>query len=279
MATDEARRIAPDPEARRLLELPQHELEHLPIEPTTGIPLPPRAQPGYFPGLSTLAQQEFWDEATRKVVLDRVHHLPPIRFFSEEDADLMRAVLDRIMPQDDRDDQHKIPLLNTIDERLFTGRIDGYRYADMPPDGEAYRLGLLAIEAIAQHLYHTAFIALGPTERDEVLKTIHDGHPPAAEAIWKRMAVKYYWAMLMQDAVAAYYAHPYAWDEVGFGGPAYPRGYMRQERGQPEPWEVNEQRYSWAPPPSARSVGDQSYGWAPEHPGADATAGGQGGTQ
>jgi hypothetical protein len=21
------------------------------------------------------------------------------------------------------------------------------------------------------------------------------------------------------------YAHPYAWDEIGFGGPAYPRGY------------------------------------------------------
>ena len=35
----------------------------------------------------------------------------------------------------------------------------------------------------------------------------------------------------MQDVVEAYYAHPYAWDEVGFGGPAYPRGYMRLERG------------------------------------------------
>ena len=51
----------------------------------------------------------------------------------------------------------------------------------------------------------------------------------------------------------AYYAHPWAWDEVGFGGPAYPRGYMRLERGEPEPWEVEEQRYEWAAPPESAS--------------------------
>lgn len=51
--------------------------------------------------------------------------------------------------------------------------------------------------------------------------------------------------LLVQDVVDAYYAHPYAWDEIGFGGPAYPRGYMRLEGGRPEPWEVEEQRYEW----------------------------------
>ena len=43
-----------------------------------------------------------------------------------------------------------------------------------------------------------------------------------------------------------YYSHPWAWDEIGFGGPAYPRAYMRLERGEPEPWEVAEKRYEWA---------------------------------
>lgn len=67
------------------------------------------------------------------------------------------------------------------------------------------------------------------------------------------MPVHRFWSLLMQDAIEAYYAHPYAWDEVGFGGPAYPRGYMRLENGQPEPWEVDEQRYSWQAPPGALS--------------------------
>jgi hypothetical protein len=25
----------------------------------------------------------------------------------------------------------------------------------------------------------------------------------------------------------AFYSHPWAWNEIGFGGPAYPRGFMR----------------------------------------------------
>ena len=27
--------------------------------------------------------------------------------------------------------------------------------------------------------------------------------------------------------LAAFYSHPWAWNEIGFGGPAYPQGYMR----------------------------------------------------
>lgn len=278
MATEEAKQIAPDPTARALLESPPECLELLPVEPTTGIPLPPRAQPGYYPGFSTLSQQQFWDEATRRVILTRVQEIPPLRFFSAEEAPLMQAIIDRVLPQDDRDDDHKIPLLPFIDERLYNGSIDGYRYEKMPPDGEAHRLGLQAIDAIARHLRQKPFIELGPREQDEVLKTIHDGHPPAAAEIWRRMPVKHYWSMLVRDVVQPYYAHPHAWDEIGFGGPAYPRGYMRQERGQPEPWEVDEQRYAWAPPPSALSVGDTSHGWSPAHPSDENPAGGQGGT-
>ena len=57
-----------------------------------------------------------------------------------------------------------------------------------------------------------------------------------------------FWQVIMGDAIDAYYAHPWAWDEIGFGGPAYPRAYTRSERGEPEPWEVEEQRYEWLAP-------------------------------
>ena len=74
-----------------------------------------------------------------------------------------------------------------------------------------------------------------------------------AAEIWEKMAIHRYWALLVQDCVEAYYAHPWAWDEIGFGGPAYPRAYMRLEHGEPEPWEVEEQRYEWEAPPDAVS--------------------------
>lgn len=225
----------------------------LPVDSKTGRPIQPSDHPGYYPGFSTLGQKNFWDEATRNVVLDRVNNVPPIRFFTPDEAILMQAVCDRLLPQDDRDDEHKIPVVNYIDNRLYSRRIDGYRFEDMPPDHEAHRLGLQAIQIIAQHLYGTSFTELDQTQQDTILKSIHDAKPPAADDIWQKMSVKHFWMLILQDVLDAYYAHPYAWDEVGFGGPAYPRGYMRLENGQPEPWEVNEQRYEWEAPAGSLS--------------------------
>lgn len=238
----------------------------LPTHLETGRAIMPSAQPGYYPGYSTLKQQAFWDEATRKVVLDRVEKIPPLRFFSDPgEAALMRAVCDRLLPQDDRDDEHKISLINYIDEKLYLGKSEGYRYEDMPSDGEAIHLGLRGIDVIARKMYNMPFVELGPLERDAVLQTLHDNNPPAGDEIWQRVAVPHLWLFLMNCVIEAYYAHPYAWDEVGFGGPAYPRGYFRLEGGRPEPWEVEEQRYEWRAPNASLSDSYRPLGGPGKH--------------
>jgi hypothetical protein len=214
-----------------------------------------RPQPGYYPGFRTLDQQKFWDAKTREVVLDRVENVPPIRFFTAGEQALMEAICRHIVPQDDRDAAHTIPILPQIDKRLFDDTHDGYRFEDMPPDREAYRLGLQAIEEIAQHLHGNGFTSLSYREREELLESLHDGHPAAAYEIWKRMPVERFWMLLVQDCADAYYSHPWAWDEIGFGGPSYPRGYMRLERGEAEPWESEEKRYDWEAP--RESVSDK----------------------
>jgi hypothetical protein len=43
--------------------------------------------------------------------------------------------------------------------------------------------------------------------------------------------------------VQAFYSHPWAWNEIGFGGPAYPRGYGAfgsPDLGEKESWEAEE---------------------------------------
>lgn len=225
-----------------------------PIDPDTGNPLPERPDPGYYPGYRTMDQQETWDDATRKVVLKRINEKPPIRFFTGDEYRLMCAVCDCLLPQYDRSPESRIPIVNTVDDRLYNDRIDGFQYGDMPPDPEAYRLGLKAIEAIAARLFEKSFVDLDDRSQQEVLATIHDGKPPAGEAIWEQMPVNKFWLLILGDTLEAYYAHPYAWDEIGFGGPAYPRGYMRLNNGQPEPWEVKEQRYRWTAPPGSPSA-------------------------
>ncbi len=209
--------------------------------------------PGYYPGYHTLEQRKFWDATTRELVVHRVTKVPEIRFFQPEEARLMEAVCGRVLPQDDREEAYRIPIVPWIDDRLYSNRHDGYRFEDMPPDREAYQLGLKAINEIALHLHRRQFCDLTPLEQDEILETLHDGNPPAAQEIWNRMPVHGFWMLLVTDCVRVYYAHPWAWDEIGYGGPAYPRAYMRLERGEPEPWDRPEKRYAWDSPGASPS--------------------------
>lgn len=246
----------------------------MPTDPRTGDPIAPMSQPGYYPGYSTLRQKSFWDAETRSLVLERINKVPAIRFFSPSESELMRQVCEHIIPQSDRDAARRISIVNFVDNRLFENRIDGYRYQNMPRDQEAYRLGLQAIDQIANRLHGCGFCRLNSLDQDRILKSLHDGKPEAEHEIWNRLPLHRFWMLLVQDCVEVYYAHPWAWDEIGYGGPAYPRGYMRLEHGEPEPWEVDERRYEWdAPADSVSDVPEAVGGWI----GHEATPG-QGGT-
>jgi hypothetical protein len=212
-----------------------------------------RKQPGYYPRYSTLSQRAYWDAATRAEVEKRVYNVPKIRFFTDEELPIITAVCDCMIPQDDRLPEWKIPVVSYIDERLFENKIGGYRYEDMPPDRDAHRLGLRAIDQTAREIHARAFAELDRLKQDFILKSIHDGKKLSAHDIWARMSIHRYWQLLVGDCVTAYYSHPWAWDEIGYGGPAYPRAYMRLEGGMPEPWEVDEERYEWTAPPDSIS--------------------------
>lgn len=235
-----------------------------PFDRITGKEIRDLSQPGYYSGFSTLEQQKSWDRTTRDVVLKRVSHAPEIRFFSAKEAELMAAIIDRLVPQDDRSPDRTIPILPAIDERLYTNSLDGFRYEDMPSDQDAYHLGLTAIEDMAKQRFASAFMALSVHRQELILKSVHDGKPDPNHPVWDQMPVHRFWALLMSDCVTAYYSHPWAWDEVGFGGPAYPRGYMRLENGLPEPWEKDESRYEWNAPSDSVSDLDKE-GTPPEH--------------
>jgi hypothetical protein len=207
-----------------------------------------RSQPGYYSGYSTLGQKDYWDAATRHLVVDRVFNIPDIRFFSPAQSKLMEAICNHIIPQDDREESHRIPIVPQIDKRLHEHQIPGYRYENMPPDEEAYPLLLEAINQMAIEVHGRGFLELDLRLQDELLKSLHDSKPAGAKEIWKRLPVSRSWQLLVQDCIEAYYAHPWAWDEIGFGGPAYPRAYTRLENGEPEPWEKPERRYDWDAP-------------------------------
>jgi hypothetical protein len=223
-------------------------MKSLPYDPVPGRIIENLKQPGYYSEYSTLSQKNYWDEATRKVVLDRVVKVPPIRFFSPEEAQLMEAIVARLIPQDDRSEQRRIPIVPGMDERLYKNELNGFRYEDMLPEREDYHLGLKAIAEMAQQKFDLPFTELAIHQQELILKSLHNGQPDPEHEVWKQMPVHRFWTLLMEDCATIYYSHPWAWDEIGFGGPAYPRAYTRLENGLAEPWETDERRYEWNDP-------------------------------
>ena len=234
-----------------------------PRDGSSGATMPARRQPGYYSGFSTLSQKSFWDDATRKLIIDRVENRHETEFFSAKEFEFWYAVFSRLIPQTDRTSDRQIDLIGPLDHRLYVNQTVGYRFENMPQDRVAYKLGQEAINKEAQHSFGEDFLSIPWPRQELVLKAIHDGEPLAAPEIWKTMSVHRFWQLIMGDAIDAYYAHPWAWDEIGFGGPAYPRAYTRLERGEPEPWEVEEQRYEWLAPEGA--VSDEVESAAHQH--------------
>ena len=58
--------------------------------------------------------------------------------------------------------------------------------------------------------------------------------------VWAELPVPRAWKVAMRYVLSAFYAHPWAWNEIGFAGPAYPQGYSRLGADQREGWESAE---------------------------------------
>ena len=190
-----------------------------------------------YTGYDVLAKWDSpsWDEQTRQVLRKRLTDIPARRFFTEIDWQTLEAISARLIPQPDRSDP--IPIVPWIDEKLFHDRRDGFRYADMPPLREAWRLGVQGIDAESQRRFGIAFTALSDASQDEILRAVQAGDVEGEP--WPHLPPqRFFSTVLLKEVVGEYYAHPAAWSEVGFGGPASPRGYVRLGENQRDPWEA-----------------------------------------
>jgi hypothetical protein len=169
---------------------------------------------GRFPDHDVLDQARHWDPVTRELILARAGDPPPLRFFGAAEARTLGALLDVALAQDA---EPRIPVLAMVDAKFAAGELDGYRYADMPEDPETWR-------RVAAHL--DGFADLPPDEQRQVVGAFAAGAPD-----WPDLVAERAWSVIMRAALAAFYSHPWAWNEIGFGGPAYPRGYMRRNMG------------------------------------------------
>jgi len=193
---------------------------------------------GRYPGYDVLREQRHWDAKTRELVLERVERPPPIRFFADEEARTLHAFCDVVTAQES---EPRILVLNYVDAKLHEGRRDGWQYFDVPDDDEVWRRVARGLDDEARaHTYASFADAPRKTQEGIVHRfaqaELHGG-------VWGTMNVARAGSIVMRYVVQAFYAHPWAWNEIGFGGPAYPRGYGAfgsPHLGEEESWEARE---------------------------------------
>lgn len=185
---------------------------------------------GRYPDYDVLTAASHWDIKTRSVVLDRVANVPPIRFFTEQETCTLRAFCNVVTGQDS---DPRIPVLEMVDAKLHAGRLDGFRHYDMPPDPETWRRVAANLdESAREHSGENGFAPASAEAQHEIVQRFSEG-----KLDWE-LSVTKAWGVVMRGVLGAFYSHPWAWNEIGFGGPAYPRGYARLGAGQREHWEA-----------------------------------------
>jgi len=220
-----------------------------------------------FPGYDVLSQADAWDEVTRATVLSRLHpdltqtgfdssvlsdpmqpspagtgekdeesgakQASSPRFFTHDQFREAASLLDQLVGQDA---EPMVPVAWMVDARLAENSTDGWHYDNMPPDRETWQDSLAALDEDARQAHGMDFAACPPMAQRALLQAIHDLDTQS----WHGLPADRVWNVWMRYACTAFYSHPAAWNEIGFGGPAYPRGYKNAHVNGLEPFEVRD---------------------------------------
>lgn len=195
--------------------------------------------PDRYPGYDVLSKRDTpsWNEPTRRVIDARLAIPDEPRFFNADEWRTLNAICDRIVPQSQT--RAAVPIAALVDRKMANNERDGYRLASMPEMREAWQLGLAALDAAAMAQHDHNFSMLAVAQQDELMKAMQAGTLDSPD--WGGMpADTFFSKRVAHDILSAYYSHPTSWNEIGFGGPASPRGYVRMNFNRRDPWEAVE---------------------------------------
>jgi hypothetical protein len=188
---------------------------------------------GRFPGYDVLDEVDRWDDVTAGVVLARLAPITELSFFTMAENAAAGPLCDLLLGQDG---EPRIPVVALIDGRLAIGETDGWHYDDMPEDGQAWRDTLRYLDEDAMAATEHPFCRASVEAQARIVAQVQ--LLSDSQDDWHGLSAAHVWSLWTRYTSTAFYSHPWAWNEIGFGGPAYPRGYKNRHVGGRERWEV-----------------------------------------
>ncbi|WP_022899984.1 gluconate 2-dehydrogenase subunit 3 family protein [Humibacter albus] len=219
------------------------------------LPLDPQDGGGRFPGFDVMNHEKHWDTATKAAVHARLHGQPAVRFFTQLEEATAKCLLDRLVGQRSAPGDETVDLSRMVDARLAENQTDGWHYDTMPRDSEAWRASLKALNEDAHDRFGKDLSECTHEDQCELIEAVRTW----PDDRWHDLPPAQVWSLWTRYAATAFYSHPAVWNEIGFDGPAYPRGYKALGVDKREPFEVRDARPNDDPARPSRGEGDAGH--------------------
>lgn len=189
----------------------------------------------HYPSFNVINEKDAWDDHTQLIVDSRFSASLNYSFLSQQEGAMLSDICSLLM----NDDSSEVIqfVVGHIDQTLHSSPGESQRKAGVPAGKELVHHGLQSLEKSALHDHGTFFLSLDKQEQKQLLHRISEATAePAAD--WSHVPQQPFFQKLLSLTIEAYSSHPKVWSEIGYAGPAYPRGYVRTQLGQLDPWEA-----------------------------------------
>ncbi|MDU5144894.1 MAG: gluconate 2-dehydrogenase subunit 3 family protein [Paenibacillus dendritiformis] len=193
------------------------------------------ARHSHYPSFDVMKERHEWDDHTQTIVMSRVKPNNALHFFTPPEAGMIRRIASLLV--DDETPEALDYVLVHIDRTMHRSPGESQRKAGVPEAPKLLRTGLLALEQAAQALHSASFADLDADIQRQYLQDMSQSAAKPKKA-WTGIPQVELFRKLLNLTVEAYYSHPKVWSDIGYAGPAYPRGYVRTQMGQLDPWEA-----------------------------------------
>ncbi len=184
-------------------------------------------------------EEKQWDSHTRQIVGKRTdtQSIFSLQYLTEQESNTLFELCAILL------DDGRNPIISFVvhhfDATLATNIGESQRKDGVPKLSILIRDGVALLEKACTDIYRSPFGSLNEETKTEVVSNLMQGNF-TLKSDQITIPVKDFIHKISSEATAAYYSHPTIWSEIGYAGPAYPRGYVRTELGLTDPWEARQ---------------------------------------
>ncbi|MGG0814713.1 gluconate 2-dehydrogenase subunit 3 family protein [Paenibacillus alvei] len=190
-----------------------------------------------YPSFNVMDEREAWDTHTQAIVTNRVLKPQSCAVLDGEEQLLLRQICSALV-DDEREEVIRYVLAH-VDRTLKETTGEGERKDGIPERKTLILEGIQHVGQLMCQLTGKKATKWDVQKVTEVLQQISEGR--AGFATWSSDLQREWFVKMLNLTVEAYCSYPVVWSEMGYAGPAYPRGYVRGDIGRLDPWEAKEE--------------------------------------